>query len=453
MTIRLHNRKTLLGAIMVLLFILGLGHIFNVAAANLLTVAVIIVLALLADVDTLFVIMYTTLPFYNIMNLRAGTYSLHYLILGFFCLRYSARKGIRKTGILCFAILFLLRVFAFDMKLLVSWSMTFLPLVLTYHDQIWNRNMKDITVYASISMILASAIGYVMLLRGASIYTNAYLYYNGIQIVRFAGLSGDSIAYGEMALLLIALNTVVMMESRRYKKWKTMVYVALGIFSLLTYSKSTLLCLVFLLIITLLRAEHRMRNKALRLLFIILITIALSVAAMVVINLIVSGSDNLLISGYVDRFTRNNLSTGRDTVWSHYLSLMNSNLAYLFIPLSNALYSEPFYNPATQSFIWHAHNLYLETICVFGWIGGVMLLFWLISQIVRFLMRHSDQVRLLPLLVLLIMGIGAHGNLEYPFYLQLALALSLLDLSVKVGEYNDFTDEKTISPNTHSWSD
>ena len=33
----------------------------------------------------------------------------------------------------------------------------------------------------------------------------------------------------------------------------------------------------------------------------------------------------------------------------------------------------------------------------------------------------------IPVLLILIMGIGSHGNLEYQFYLQFALALSFLN--------------------------
>lgn len=431
--LRKRNKEELIPAcILFLLCFLGLSQMQGIGILNLFLTAAIIGACALVRVDTLFVLMYACLPFYNLMSYRMGTYSLHYLVIGLFCVKYLASHPVSPKKLICFLVLFLLRVFAADLVLLVSWSVLILPLILTYGEEIWTRNARRLLCYFSLSMVLSSIIGYVMMLRGSTIYTNAYVYINGMRMTRFAGVSGDSIIYGESTLLVIAANLVCALKRAGGRKWHIACAVVLSFFCLLTFSKlaaaGLLLCYAVYFFFRL-KQGAKSRKSFLARLLLLLLLLALLIGGMVALLL---NSGNYILLGYLERFTRENLSTGRNAVWSHYLGIMTSNLRYVLFPMTNALYETPFFNPATSSFIWHAHNLYLETICVFGWVGGLSALAWLAWRILQFIRSRKPAPLLLPLLVLLFVGIGAHGNLEYQFYLQLAFALSLLHSPVSV---------------------
>lgn len=411
------------------LCLLSVSQYFGITALNLLFTAAVIAIACFSDLDDLFVILYATLPFYNLISLRTGTYSMHYLVIGIFIVKYLLQSKVSALKLLTFLALFLLRIFARDFVLLVSWSLLILPLILTMDDDIWIRNIRRILFWLNLSLILSCVTGYIMMVMQKSIYTTAYLYISGVRTVRFAGVTGDSIVFGQTCALTIGMNlTYCYFNPDTPKKFYGISSLVLAMAALLSYSKMTLICIlvVFAIFLALYGkayiTDRRSVVKAVAFGGVLIVLIPVSVLALVNYS-----GNSTVILGYIDRFTRDDLSTGRFSLWSVYLRELTASPKNLLLPLTSEELSAQIWNPSTGSYVAYVHNLYLETIAVFGWCAAILIFVWVGVRIYRHFARKDRFILAVPVLILLVMGFGSHGNLEYQFYLQFALAVSFLN--------------------------
>lgn len=415
--------------VFLMLCVLSVSQFLGIMPLNLIISAAIITIACFADVDELFVILYATLPFYNLISLRTGTYSLHYLIVGIFILKFLLCNKISILKLFAFLFLFVLRIFAEDFVLLVSWSLLILPLILTADDDIWLRNIKRILFWLNLSIILSCITGYIMMAMQKSIYTTAYLYISGVRTVRFAGLTGDSIAFGQTCVLAIGLNLVYCyFNPNAHKKFYILSSILLTIAALLSYSKMTLISILAVITVFLVLYGKAYATNREHVIKAVVFGCTLTTAIAIIIFALVNYSGNsAVILGYIDRFNRDDLTTGRFSLWGVYLEMLGSTPQNLFLPLTNEALSTPIWNPSTNSYVSYVHNLYLETIAAFGWCGAFLIFIWIATKLYRFFATRCKLILSIPILILLAMGLGSHGNFEYQFYLQLALAFSFLN--------------------------
>lgn len=423
------NQINKTACVFLMLCALSVSQFLGIMPLNLIIAAAIISVACFADVDELFVILYATLPFYNLISLRTGTYSLHYLIVGIFILKFLLRNKISILKLFSFLFLFILRIFAEDFVLLVSWSLLILPLILTADDDIWLRNIKRILFWMNLSIVLSCITGYIMMAMQKSIYTTAYLYISGVRTVRFAGLTGDSIAFGQTCVLTIGMNLVYCyFNPDTPRKFYVLSSILLAISALLSYSKMTLISILVVFAVFLVlygKAYATSRKRILK-----SVAFGCALAALIVIGtfvLVNYSGNSAVILGYIDRFNRDDLSTGRFSLWGVYLEMLGSTPRNLFFPLTSEALSTPIWNPSTNSYVSYVHNLYLETIAVFGWFAAFLIFIWVAARLYRFLATGSKLILSIPIIILLAMGLGSHGNFEYQFYLQFALAFSFLN--------------------------
>lgn len=422
-----HNEQNMATLVFFFLCLLCIGQYLGISALNLLLTVCIVGVACFAKMDDLFVIMYATLPLYNIINYEVGTYSMHYLIIGMFIVKYLWHTRIPAYKFLLFLALLVLRIFAGDFVLLVSWSLLILPLIFTLDDPIWMNNIKKIVFWMNISMILSCIVGYIMMIMQKTIYTTAYLYISGVRTVRFAGLTGDSVVFGQTCALMIAINLVYCFFNPKNKIFYLVSSILLTMAALLSYSKMTLICilLVLLLFLALYGKEYVTdRKRFLRSLIFAGVLVVLALAAMLVLTNY--SGDSVVILGYIDRFTRDDLSTGRFSLWGVYLEMLGSRPRNLFVPLTSKELTTPIWNPSTGGYVSYVHNLYLETVAAFGWCAAILIFVWIIRRLYRYVSKKNKMILMLPIFALLFMGFGSHGNFEYQFYLQLALAFAFL---------------------------
>lgn len=423
------EQSRIITCVFFLLCLLSVSQYIGISALNLLLTAAVIAAACLANLDDLIVILYATLPLYNMLNIRPGTYSMHYLIVGVFIVKYLLRRKVSALKLLVFLTLFLLRVFACDFVLLVSWSLLILPLILTVDDDIWIRNIRRILLWMNLSLILSCAVGCIMLVTQKSIYTTSYLYISGVRTIRFAGMTGDSVAFGQACALMIGMNlTYCYFNPNIPKKFYWVSTLILAMAALLSYSKMTLICILMVLVIFLVlygKAYPKDRKSLIKAVVVGIALLGLTVTAVLV--LMDYHGNSTVILGYIDRFTRADLSTGRFSLWQVYLKKLTSSFKNLFLPLTAKQLSARVWNPSTGTYVTYVHNLYLETIAVFGWCAAVLIFVWVGARIRRHFVMKRKLMLLVPIFILLFMGIGSHENLEYQFYLQFALALSFLN--------------------------
>lgn len=414
----------------IILFLLGISHYINIPLLSIVLTITLIVLMMFLNIYTATIILFSALPFFNLFNKKIGQTSLYYILIVIFIVKYFSYKNnkISINKMLLFLWLFILRITSLDLKLLITWSLVILVLILTYNEDILVNQIKIIVRGISISMILSSIWGYIYLLSGKSIYNNGQIYMNGIITTRFAGLVGDSVFFAQISTVLIASNLVIFYFSKEHKKENIIYSLILTGFTFLTYSKTGFLMVAFIYLSfasALVYKNLKSRNTMYKSIFIIMIVIFITIY---LFNYVIKNLDNIFIKNYLLRFTSNDLLTGRNIVFNHYISLLTSTWTSLFIAMPQSTYSEPF-PISVFTEINTAHNIYIESICAFGFISALILFFILIYILIKNLIKSRKLFSYIPLVLLLISGFVLHGHFESHYYILFALALSFTNIN------------------------
>lgn len=444
--IRLKREKYILSIVLILIVFLGVSHCLLIGNVSLFITMIIIVISLFSTVNISYIIMFMCLPFFNMMNKSIGSVSFFYVVIIIFLIKFLKYKkmkiGYKKLLLICFFIF--LRLFSRDLVLLSKWILLILPLILTYNDDILYYNLERVIKYLSITTIISSLFGYYMLINGLSIYTSAYVYSEKGITTRFAGLIGDSVVYGQFIIIIIASNIVIGYFNKKINKRCILLSVILSIFGILTYSKTFIILLIFIIFIYILNTimeNIKNKKKILKSFFIIISSIFVILLG---ISYIIKNMDNYLINNYIVRFSNVDLWTGRGTVSKHYIDLIFSDFRNIFIPMKQYIYEAPFYASSTM-IITRAHNIYIETVCIFGLAGSLLIFLYIIFEIIKFLFRKGKFICLSPLMVLLASGISLHGHLEFQYYFT--VMLSLFFISPKFHKYANKSDNIKIKSN------
>ena len=151
------------------------------------------------------------------------------------------------------------------------------------------------------------------------------------------------------------------------------------------------------------------------------------------ITYIVNNTNNEIISSYLIRFSANDLLTGRTTVYSHFLSILNNNPLYYFFGMGFKNYTTPFYISANE-IVKYAHNLYIECISLYGVPITILILVFISNKIIQNFKTNHSVIFIIPLFVLLLTGLTLHGNLEFSFFFNLILIIQCLNCKGVVNE-------------------
>ena len=358
------------------------------------------------------------LPFFNLMNRQLGRTSMYYILIGIFALRYILLKEpkyklCQKLFLLAF--LFLIRVWDVGLRFF-SWYLLLIPLVLSYKEDFFTKNLTRIISATSMSMIFSCLFGFIMMINNISIYDHSYVWNQGVITTRFAGLIGDSVFLGMMLALLIALNFVTLVNYPD-KKMPVLYVIVMCVFGLLTYSRifvaATLFCIIFFCVVMTTSRKHFLK-------FAFLLT-ALSLVILIILR-----SSDLLTENFTLRFLTQDLTTGRFSIIEHYTSLIKSNPTSLFIGMSYYDYTMPFVPTGRVSISRYAHNIFLESVFVFGLFFTVFFMAIGACKLIKYMLKNGITIELLPLFVLILYGIVLHGHFAFSYYTSIALALGAL---------------------------
>lgn len=429
MKIRVSKKRYLI-AEWIILFLLGFSHYIGQSSINIVLTLCLAVIMCFAKIDIVILLLFTALPFFNLFNRNIGDVSLYYIFICIFIWKYFfyKNKRINKNKFILFIWLFAMRITSCDLKLLVTWSLIILVLILTYKEDILINQKRIITRGISVSMIFASVWGYIYLLTGKSIYNAGQVYMNGELTTRFAGVLGDSVFFAQFCVVLIAANLVLCYFTEEDKKENIIYCILLTGFNLLTYSKTGILlsCFVYVsYIIASIYKNSRSKKTVYKTIIIVLLFIIL---INYLINYVMNNLDNAVIQNYILRFSSNDLMTGRNIVLHHYTKLLMSNWTYLFVAMPQNIYSQPF-NISEYSKINTAHNIYLETITAFGFISAIILFCIVLSILIKNLIKKRNIFSYLPIAMLLISGFVLHGHFESNYYILFAIALAFIDIN------------------------
>ena len=77
--------------------------------------------------------------------------------------------------------------------------------------------------------------------------------------------------------------------------------------------------------------------------------------------------------------------------------------------------------------ITRAHNIYIETICLFGLLPAVALFGFCLRKIGSYIKNRNNIFFMTPFMVLVLSGVSLHGHIEWPYYFLLSIALGTMD--------------------------
>ena len=411
-----------------LLFLLCGSQYFGISIVNLaLTCCILTVHLFMSDIEECVAGLFCALPAFNLLNMRIGSISLYYLMVMIFWLRYFQHHNwtISRTKFLILLVLLVIRLASGEIRDTLTWFVLISVLILTYGEDYFDGNIQRIVMFTTIVFLVSSLAGFEHKVAGRSIYSGGSVWTGKVRSIRFAGIIGDPVFFSQFCSLLVAANLTLGCYNRRYLIPAILFSGGCLALCLESYAKTGMLLILLCAVSSLVwYIWNRMQNKRTAVLSIFLI-FASMVAFLLLINYIVTNTDNLIIANYITRLSGDDLLTGRTDIWAHYISMLGSSWQSLFLALPNAQFNAPF-PIANGKYFNRTHNILLETACMFGIIPTLCMVTLVFVQMYRCFVSRKGILWQMPICVILASGFTLHGHQEFPYYTLVSLALSFL---------------------------
>ena len=377
--------------------------------------------------------LFICLAFFNVMNAKIQSTSLFYLLCCIVVVRYlfQERKKYhlyQKLILLC--IIFLVTAYNLTNILrYVKWFILLLTCIMLYHESIIERKITDIITFFSIAFLMASFWGWLMIQNGMAVSNDAeYFISNRYSYLRFAGLVGDSVVYGGMTFILIALNLVILLAAGQNAGLRLSIVTALVLCGILTYSKTFyggfLIELVLFLWFWLGRKLGKIAACFITSCILLLIAVGL-------LLWITTGTDNAATI-MRQRMAANDLSTGRLTVWTYYIDLWLHDWTIIFKGIGFAEYAKSRIFAGITHSIKYAHNIFIESVTAFGLLETNVMLVGVVYAFINFLRKKTNLFWLMPAFMLFVVfGMVSHGHFENFYYFFVLLVVTVPETKVR----------------------
>ena len=425
--INTQSRKSI-WLLIVILTGLCASQYLGISALNLFfTLCAGIYMVLTERVEDTVLALFIALPMFNLFNANIGSTSMYYLFVFVFWYKYFRhyRGNISRTKLLVLLCFLILRLTAGDIVSTAKWFVLFSVLVLTYREDCMDGQLEQIVKYMSISFIIASLFGYFMLKSGRSLYTGGYVYNDGETTIRFAGLIGDSVFFSQFCALLVGANLTLGCYHKKSLLRSVVLSAGIAFFCLLSFSKTGLILILAEVLVCVFWQILENAKKKTTLIYSVLIILVCGAGVMWFVNYLISGSTGALIQNYLIRFSSNDLMTGRIEIWKHYGDLLLSSWRTLFCAMPQSLFRGKF-NAGGIHGLDRTHNIYIETVCAFGFIAAVFILIWLAYLIIDSVKQHDGLLNLIPIGIILASGMTVHGHFEFHYYFLVTIAVAFL---------------------------
>lgn len=415
-----------------LILLLSISQYLNISILNLGFTGMLVLLVFLMDrIEETTVGLFAALPAFNLLNYQVGNISMYYLIVFVFWFRYFQYRNwtISRYKLLILLGLLILRLVSGEIVETLTWFVLISVLVLTYREPFFDGNMRHIILFTSITFAVTSAMGYFMLRAGTSIYMHGTVWTGDTMSYRFAGVIGDPVFFSQMCALLVAANLALGCQQKGYGWWAWILTGAISVLCLESYAKTGMLLTIMVImavVIWILWTRLKSKRTAVFSIFGLILGV---VGVIVAVDYLLNNSDSLVVQNYITRLTSDDLLTGRLEIWAHYLELIGSSWKTLILPVPDAQFNTAFYL-GHGSFISKTHNLYLETLGMFGILPSMLMFFWITAEVGRCLRSGKSILWLMPVCVLLVSAIFLHGHNEFQYYTLVAIAVSFLRTDV-----------------------
>lgn len=411
-----------------LLTMLCVTQYFGITLGNLvLTCCVVGWHLLMHDMDESVIGLFCALPTFNLLNMKIGNISMYYLMIFSFWLRYFMYHDwrISKKKFMVLLLLLFIRLTSGEITETLTWFVLISVLVLTYGEDFFDRNILQVVLFTTIMFLISSLAGYFMLKAGKSIYTGGNVWTGKVRSTRFAGIIGDSVFFSQFCALLAAANLTLGCHNRRYLIPGVLLAGSAFFLCLESYAKTGMLLIALCAVAAVVwQIWTRLQNKRTAV-FSILLTFGGIIGAALLVNYILTDTDNLIIQNYMTRLNGDDLLTGRREIWAHYISMLGDSWRSLICALPFKEYSRVFSISSGSRFA-DPHNLFLETACLFGIIPTMCMLVLVFVLMYRCFIKRKGILWQMPICVILASGFTLHGHLEFHYYTLVAIAFSFL---------------------------
>jgi O-antigen ligase len=411
-----------------LLSLLCITQYFGISIANLaLTCGVLGIHFLMDDMQTCTIGLFCALPTFNFLNMRVGSISFYYLMVFIFWLRYLQYHNwkISKTKFMVLFALLVIRITSGEVKETLTWFVLISVLVLTFGEDFFDRNIYHIVLFTTIVFLLSSLVGYFMLKAGRSIYTGGQVWTGKVKSIRFAGVIGDPVFFSQCCSLLAACHLTFACHNKRHLLWGVLFAGCCLLLCLESYAKTGMLLIALCAVASVVWfIWDRLQSKRTAVLSILLMFAGV-VGAALLVNYILTNTDNLIIQNYVTRLSQDDLLTGRTEIWAHYLSMLGNSWRSLFFALPASDFSR-YFAIGNGGYFNDPHNILIESACLFGIIPTLCMFMLVFVLMYRCFISRKGILWQMPICVMLASGFTLHGHLEFHYYTLVAIAFSFL---------------------------
>lgn len=430
------KEKKLIYAELILLVILGMSQYFGMTVVNLAIVFALIGLYMLLPRKITAEALFIAMPFFNMFSYKLGTTSLFYLLIIVYCVRslYSRTFQMPKKKLVVFLACCLFSLTIQDIAVWSKWALRFFLMVLLFKDESLEQSLENTMKYTSVSAILSSAVGYLMQVNGKSIYTRSYVYIQGMgSSTRFAGLIGDSVFYGQFIAVLIAVNLVLAYRNKQYGRFAHISSAIMAGFALLSISKTAILLIaVEVTVYVCFQVQKNAKRKKTVIKSVFLLA-GVWIAILCLYGYVMTHPDNFIVKSFMTRFASKDLWTGRTSIAETYMKWLAGNWKYWISGMPFSQYTEGIQSGSLV--IKRAHNIFIETACVFGVIPGMTMLVSLVVYFCRQWWRNKvSLINYLPLVILAASGVSLHGHFEWHFYFLCSIVFACAHSGIKKEE-------------------
>lgn len=415
-----------------LLLFLGISQYFGVSGINLGIVLLLICLFAALPGNMQAEALFIAMPFFNLFSYKMGTTSMFYFLIIIYICRYLRRRHfrIKREKLAVFLVCCIFTISIRNAEVWLKWVLRFGLMVLLFNDKDMNHGLEETAKYTSVSAIISSMVGYLMLVNDRSIYNRSYVYIEGVgSNTRFAGLIGDSVFYGQFIAVLIAVNLLFAYQDPKYKRFTYVSSAIMTAFALLSISKTAIILIVIEVTAYVLLLIARNSKSRKTVIWSVILVFGAFCAIVLLYWYVMTHTDNILIQGFLTRFASGDLWTGRTSIARTYLEWLGEDWRYWLSGMSYGQYTQGIKNGSLL--ITRAHNIFIESACVFGVIPSIVIIMSLVVYFCRQHARHHTPViAYLPLAVLIASGLALHGHYEWHYYFLCSMSFACIHSSV-----------------------
>lgn len=192
-----------------LVVLAGLAWTRSMGSVAFLCTLCVLAIALVSSSEICCRLLFVCFPFFNIMGSDLGGTSMFYVLILLFAAKSLIDGSIQSAGrrLALYGLIILATLYNYGAGLTyLKWLIHLLVPVLLIGTGRMRRNFPVYLKFLTISLILSSAVGQMMLDAGVYLYTFGSVRVDAEITTRFSGLVGDAVVYGQLVSVVIGAN-------------------------------------------------------------------------------------------------------------------------------------------------------------------------------------------------------------------------------------------------------